>query len=87
MSGHQRVNFVVGVSVGSVGIVLQVISGYFYGAIGVATATAAAAICISLTKVTYVWRVLGIDPSGISFTALVLRKLREARHKNRQPPA
>jgi hypothetical protein len=68
-------------------MISQVTGGYFYGAIGVATATAATAICISLTKVTYVWRVLGIDPSGISFTALVLRKLREAGHKNRQPPA
>jgi O-antigen/teichoic acid export membrane protein len=87
MSGHQKVNFVVGVAFGSVGIVAQVAGGHYYGAIGVASATAAAAICTSIVKVAYVWRVLGIDPSGISFTVLVLRKLREKVHGRRLPPA
>jgi O-antigen/teichoic acid export membrane protein len=83
MSGHQQVNFVVGVSVGSAGIVAQLIGGYYYGAIGVATATAAAAILTGIIKLVYVWRVLGIDPTGVSVTGMALRRLRGILRKRR----
>jgi O-antigen/teichoic acid export membrane protein len=84
MAGHQQVNFVVGICVGGTGVVLQLVGGYYYGAIGVAAATAAAAIFTSIIKVIYVWRVLGIDPSGISVTGMALRKFRAALRKKRR---
>jgi O-antigen/teichoic acid export membrane protein len=84
MSGHQQVNFIVGICVGGTCIVAQLVGGYYYGAIGVATATAAAAIFTSIIKVIYVWRVLEIDPSGISVTGMALRRFRATLRKKRR---
>ena len=74
MSGHQRVNLILTVSIGGLGIALQVLGGLYYGAIGVASATAGATIFTNLATAVYAWRILGVDSTGFSVTVQALRR-------------
>lgn len=87
MSGHQRVNLILVSSVGSVSVALQVFGGLYWGAIGVASAAAGAAIIANLAKVAYAWRILGIDTTGFSLSVQALRKLHNILLRNLRPPS
>ena len=86
-SGHQRVNLILSASFGGVGIALQVFGGLYYGAIGVASAAAGAAVFANLLKVVYAWRTLGIDSTGLSLAVHPIRKLHKILLRNLRPPS
>lgn len=87
LSGHERITLILSLSVGSVGICVQILGGIYYGAIGVALAAAATTIAANLVAAFYAWRRLGIDPTGVSLSPQVLRKLRDLYHDARRRPA
>ena len=87
MSGHQRVNLILTVSIGGLGIALQVLGGLYYGAIGVASAAAGATIFTHVATAVYAWRILGVDPTGLSLAVQALRKLHKILLRTLRPPS
>ena len=76
MSGYERVNLILLVTIGPASIVLQILGGLYFGPIGVASATAGGIICIRCATALYAWRTLDIDPTGVSMAVQSLRNWR-----------
>jgi O-antigen/teichoic acid export membrane protein len=75
MSGHERENLYINLCIGAAGITLQVVGGFLFGPIGVATAAAAGTICLRVTVTRYARRKLQIDATGISSIPRTLRSV------------
>jgi O-antigen/teichoic acid export membrane protein len=84
MSGHERINLILLVTIGPASIVLQVVGGLYFGPIGVAMATAGGIVCMRSASALYAWRVIGIDSTGISLVVQSLQSLRNRRRVARE---
>jgi O-antigen/teichoic acid export membrane protein len=76
MSGYERVNLILLVTIGPASVALQILGGLYFGPIGVASATTGGIICIRCATAIYAWRVLDIDSTGVSMVVHSLRNWR-----------
>lgn len=75
LTGHERVDFFLIVSVGLITVAGQVVGGLYWGPVGVAVGSAGGAAIIKLLAVAYAWRTLDIDSTGLTLAGQTARKL------------
>ena len=74
LAGYERITLVVVVSVSLITVVLQAIGAQFWGLLGVATATLIGFLLLSLFRIVFAAKWLGIDSTGLT---LVVRYCRD----------
>jgi O-antigen/teichoic acid export membrane protein len=75
LSGHERMDLILVTTVSGGAVILQIICGFYWGAIGVALASAGATVFANVFATIYARRKLRIDTTGLSLAVHGTRKL------------